>query len=59
MLTYADVCGQVIADEESKNEFADLFVGLYPRMMNHLASTEGVLTCADVCSRMRTYPGVC
>ena len=26
---------QVIADEDSKNEFADLFVGLYPRMMLH------------------------
>ena len=34
----------VIADEESKNAFADLFVGLYPRMMQ-----VSIHVCMRVC----------
>ena len=48
----------MIADEDSKNDFADLFVGLYPRMMQHLASTmvEGTIKAIDLSVQIFTVP---
>ena len=51
---------QVIADEDSKNDFADLFVRLYPRMMQHLAAAtvEGTITAIDLSVQIFTVPTV-
>jgi ATP-dependent Clp protease adapter protein ClpS len=51
---------QVIADEESKNDFADLFVRFYPRMMQHLATTtvDGTITAIDLSVQIFTVPTV-
>ena len=51
---------QVIADEESKNDLADLFVRLYPRMMQHLATTtvDGTITAIDLSVQIFTVPTV-
>ena len=51
---------QVIADEESKNAFADLFVGLYPRMMHALATTtvEVTMSAIDLSVQIFTVPSI-
>lgn len=51
---------QVIADEDSKNEFADLFVGLYPRMMLHMATADEValVSAIDLSVQIFTVPTV-
>ena len=51
---------QVIADEDSKNDFADMFVSLYPSMMQHMATStvSATVSAIDLSVQIFTVPTI-